>query len=56
MKELIDEIINFILSIGSPRLANTLSRRHQDYLAELTRLEDLKRAQSWRNNNEEEEE
>ncbi len=56
LKELIDELINFIASIGSPKLANTLSLRHQDYLAELTRLQYLKKAQSWRNGNEEEEE
>ncbi len=56
LKELIDELVDFILSLGSPKLANTLSRRHQDYLAELTRLEELTRAQSWMNGGEDEEE
>ena len=55
LKELIDEFIHLILSLGSPELAHTMSRRHQDYLAELTRLEILRRAQSWRNGDEEEE-
>jgi hypothetical protein len=49
-------LVDFILSLGSPKLANSLSRRHQDYLAELTRLEELTRAQSWMNGGEDEEE
>jgi uncharacterized phage infection (PIP) family protein YhgE len=54
--ELIDEIINFLLSIGLIKLASTLSKRHQDYMAELTHLERLQRASAWRNQNAEEEE
>jgi hypothetical protein len=54
--ELIDEIINFLLSIGVLKLASTLSKRHQDYMAELTHLERLQRASAWRNQNAEEEE
>jgi hypothetical protein len=54
--ELIDEIINFLLSIGLIKLASTLSKRHQDYMAELTHMERLQRASAWRNQNSEEEE
>lgn len=54
--ELIDEIINFLLSIGVIKLASTLSKRHQDYMAELTHLERLQKASAWRNQNGEEEE
>lgn len=40
---LIDEIIHDLFGIGSPRLANTLSRMEQNYLAELTHLSRLQR-------------
>lgn len=56
LMELIDEIFNFLLSIGLIKLASTLSRRHQDYMAELTQMERLQKASAWRNQNAEEEE
>jgi hypothetical protein len=54
--EVLDELINILLSIGSFRLANTLSKMHQNYLAELTQFEKLKKASETSNNNEDEEE
>lgn len=50
--ELIDEIINFLLSIGLLKLASALSKRHQDYMAELTQMKRLQRASAWRSNTE----
>jgi hypothetical protein len=46
--ELLDEILNFLLSAGLPRLANILSRQHQDYLSEQTQLARLERESAWR--------
>ena len=43
LMELIDEIINFLLSLGLIKLANTLSRRHQDFMSEMTHLKRLQR-------------
>jgi hypothetical protein len=48
--ELIDEIINFLISLGLIRLASTLSRRHQDYMSELTHLMRLQRESALANN------
>jgi alkylhydroperoxidase/carboxymuconolactone decarboxylase family protein YurZ len=42
--DLIDEIVNFLVSIGVLKLAHTLSKRHQDYMAELTQMKRLQRA------------
>lgn len=56
LMELIDEIINFLLSIGLIKLASTLSKRHQDYMSELTHMKRLQRASAWRNQNAEEDE
>lgn len=53
--ELIDEIVNFLVSIGVLKLAHTLSRRHQDYMAELTQMKRLQRATTSGNHDEEEE-
>jgi len=53
---LIDEILNDILSIGNSRLSNTLSKKEQNYLAELTQLAKLKKATDYMNNEDEEEE
>ena len=46
--ELLDEILNFLLSAGQPRLANVLSRQHQDFLSEQTQLARLERESAWR--------
>jgi hypothetical protein len=54
--ELLDEILNFFLSTGQPRLASILSRQHQDYLAELTQLARLERENAWRYESHDEEE
>jgi hypothetical protein len=43
LMELIDEFVNFLLSMGLIRLANTLSRRHQDFMSEMTHLKRLQR-------------
>lgn len=51
--DLIDEIIKFLVSIGILRLAHTLSKRHQDYMAELTQMKRLQRASMFGNQNEE---
>ncbi|HWD27856.1 MAG TPA: hypothetical protein VG387_11870 [Rhizomicrobium sp.] len=56
LEEIIDEIINFLLSAGILKLANTLSIRHQNYMAELTQLENLMHARAWRNGGEDDEE
>jgi hypothetical protein len=53
--ELIDEIINFLISLGLIRLASTLSRRHQDYMSELTHLMRLQREAALAGNNGEDE-
>jgi hypothetical protein len=53
--ELIDEIINFLISLGLIRLASTLSRRHQDYMSELTHLMRLQRESALANINGEDE-
>ncbi|MDH3277153.1 MAG: hypothetical protein OEL77_02850 [Nitrosopumilus sp.] len=42
--ELIDEIINAILSLGSLKMSNILSKLEQNYLAELTQLAKLQNA------------
>jgi hypothetical protein len=42
--DLIDEVLNHLLSVGSPQLASILSRMERDYLAELTQLSRLQRA------------
>ena len=54
--ELIDEILDFLLSIGLIRLASTLSKRHQDYMSELTHLKRLQRESALSNNHADEEE
>jgi hypothetical protein len=54
--DLIDEIIDFLVSIGLIKLASTLSKRHQDYMSELTHMKRLQRASSWRAGEEEDEE
>jgi hypothetical protein len=54
--ELLNELKNAIFGAGSPKLANTLSQRHQNYLAELTHLERLDRESAWRMANEQDEE
>ena len=56
LEEIIDEIIQFLVSAGIIKLANILSVRHQNYMAELTRLENLMHARAWRNRNEDDEE
>jgi hypothetical protein len=43
---LIDEILNGLLSVGSPALASTLSRMHQDFLHEQILLARLNREQA----------
>lgn len=48
LEELLDEILNFFLSAGQPRLASILSRQHQDFLAELSHLARLERESAWR--------
>jgi hypothetical protein len=53
--DLIDEIIKFLVSIGVLRLAHTLSKRHQDYMAELTQMKRLQRASMFGNQNGEDE-
>lgn len=53
--ELIDEIIKFLVSIGVLRLAHTLSKRHQDYMAELTQMKRLQRVSLAGNQNGEDE-
>lgn len=53
--ELIDEIVDFLVSIGVLKLAHTLSKRHQDYMAELTQMSLLQRATTTGNQDEEEE-
>jgi hypothetical protein len=35
---MLDEILNLLLSVGSPALASTLSHMHQDYMHELILL------------------
>ncbi len=45
--DLIDELLNQFLSIGSPQLAHALSLKHQDYLAEMVQVERLQRETSW---------
>ncbi len=45
--DLIDEIINEILGIGSPKLADILSQKEQNYLSELTRLAVLNREERY---------
>lgn len=42
--DLIDEVLNRLLSVGSPQLASILSKMERDYLAELTQLSRLQRA------------
>jgi hypothetical protein len=53
--DLIDEIIKFLVSIGVLRLAHALSKRHQDYMAELTQMKRLQRASMSTNQNEDDE-
>lgn len=53
--DLIDEIVNQLLSIGSPQLGHTLSLKHQDYLGEMVQLERLQRECAWRFQTEESE-
>lgn len=53
--DLIDEIIKFLVSIGVLRLAHTLSKRHQDYMAELTQMKRLQRASMFGAQNDEDE-
>lgn len=53
--ELIDEIFNFLVSIGVLKLAHTLSKRHQDYMAELTQMKRLQRATRIGNQDDEDE-
>lgn len=45
---LIDEIIAFILSGGSPKIATILSIQEQNYLAELTQLSKLQQANQFK--------
>jgi len=52
--DLIDEIFHFLVSIGLLRLAHTLSKRHQDYMAELTQMKRLQRASRVGSQNEDE--
>jgi hypothetical protein len=54
--ELIDEIFDFLVSIGLIKLASTLSKRHQDYMSELTHMKRLQRESAWHSQNEEQEE
>lgn len=46
--DLIDEILNFLLSIGSARLARTLSQRQRDAMESLTKLAYLEMANAAR--------
>lgn len=45
--DLIDEILNEIFGIGSPKLANALSQKEQNYLSELTKLAILNREEKY---------
>jgi hypothetical protein len=54
--DLIDEIINEVLGIGSPKLATVLSIKEQNYLSELTRLAILNREERYLFNETDEEE
>jgi hypothetical protein len=54
--DLLDELLNFLLSPGQPKLASILSRQHQDYLAEQVQVARLERENSWRYESREEEE
>jgi hypothetical protein len=45
---LIDEILDWLVSVGILHLASTLSRSHQNYLAELALLSRLERESAWR--------
>lgn len=53
--ELIDEIIDFLLSMGIFKLSNAMSRNHQNYLAEMTQMAKLQEAFSSRISQDEEE-
>lgn len=53
--ELIDEIVDFLVSIGVLKLAHTLSKRHQNNMAELTQMALLQSATTPGNQGEEEE-
>lgn len=46
--DVINELKNQVFSVGSMQLSHELSRRHQDYLKELTQVERLKQAQQAR--------
>lgn len=45
--DLIDEILNEFFGIGSPKLANVLSQKEQNYLSELTKLAILNREERY---------
>lgn len=45
--DLIDEILNELFGIGSPKLANALSQKEQNYLSELTHLAILNREERY---------
>ncbi len=45
--DLIDEILNEVFGIGSPKLANVLSQKEQNYLSELTHLAILNREERY---------
>ena len=45
--DLIDEILNEFFGIGSPKLANVLSLKEQNYLSELTKLAILNREERY---------
>jgi hypothetical protein len=54
--DLIDEILNEIFGIGSPKLATILSQKEQNYLSELTRLAILNREERYLFDNTEDDE
>lgn len=53
---LIDEILDAILSAGSAKMATTLSIQEQNYLAELTQLAKLQQANQFRSQNDDDDE
>jgi len=53
--DLIDEIVDFLVSIGVLKMAHALSVRHQDYMAELTHMKRLQKATMLGNQAEEDE-